>query len=107
MVQYEFFIAIIDSASNINEYQEYFLGGPVWCWQLYHLLVPIILKSGQLVEPSGRVQACSGAALPLRYYFLSIMFLWVANKIEDVNTLITITDFSQFLIISEKINLHF
>ena len=33
----------------------------------YHLLVPIVLKSGSLIllEPSGPVQACNGSALPL------------------------------------------
>ena len=36
-------------------------------WQLYHLHVPTILKSGSpnLLEPSGPVQACNGIALPL------------------------------------------
>ena len=34
---------------------------------LYHLHVPIALKSGSfnLLEPSGPVQACNGIALPL------------------------------------------
>jgi hypothetical protein len=34
-------------------------------WQPYHLLVPIVLKSGSLslLEPSGPVQACNGIAL--------------------------------------------
>jgi len=58
----------VDSASNRNEYQEYFLGGKGgWCWQPYHLQVPIVLKCGsvKLMEPSGPVQACNGIALPL------------------------------------------
>jgi hypothetical protein len=35
-------------------------------WQLYHLHVPIILKSVNLnpLEPSGPVQACNGIAVP-------------------------------------------
>jgi len=35
-------------------------------WQPYHLLVPIVLKSGNLkqLEPPGPVQACNGIALP-------------------------------------------
>jgi hypothetical protein len=52
--------------------QEYFLGGGVKTanaegWQLYHLHVPNVLKSGslKLLEPSGPVQACNGIALPL------------------------------------------
>jgi len=60
----------IDSASNRHEYQEYFLGGKggrcIQGWQPYHLHVPTVLKSGSfnLLEPSGPVQACNGAALP-------------------------------------------
>jgi hypothetical protein len=36
-----------------------------YCWQPYHLHVPIVLKSGSLnlLEPSGPVQACNGIAL--------------------------------------------
>jgi hypothetical protein len=60
MLSLEFFIDIIlrphygpvvDSASNRNEYQEYFLGvkaAGAWGWQPYHLHVPIVLKSGIL-----------------------------------------------------------
>ena len=35
-------------------------------WQLYHLQVPTVLKSGilKLLEASGIVQACNGFALP-------------------------------------------
>jgi len=38
-------------------------------WQIYHLHVPIVLKSGNLnlLEPSGPVQACNGIALPLQH----------------------------------------
>jgi len=42
---------MVDSASNRNEYQEYFLvvkvAGAYGC-QPYHLHVPIVLKSGSL-----------------------------------------------------------
>ena len=66
----------VDSASNRNEYQEYFLGvkaAGAWGWQLYHLNVPIVLKSGSLnlLEHSGPVQACNGIALPLLYITLA------------------------------------
>jgi len=80
MVSLEFFIDIIrphygpgvDSASNRNEYQEYFLGGGgvkaagAYGFQPYHLRVLIVLKSGSLnfLEPSEPVQACNGIALP-------------------------------------------
>ena len=52
----------VESSSNRNEYQEYFLG-----WQPYHLHVPIVLKYGSLnlLEPSGPLQSCNGTALPL------------------------------------------
>jgi len=67
----------VDSASNRNEYQEYFLGvkaAGAYGSQPYHLHVPIILKSGglNLLEPSGTVQACNGIALPFYLYLASI-----------------------------------
>jgi hypothetical protein len=48
----------VDSASNRNEYQEYFLevkAAGAYGWQTYHLHEPIVLKSGRLnlLEPSG------------------------------------------------------
>jgi len=59
----------VDSASNRNEYQQYFLGdkgGRCVELQPYHLHAPIVLKPGslKLLEPSGPVQACNGIALP-------------------------------------------
>jgi len=78
MVSLEFFIGIIlpaavpwgDSASNRNEYQEYFLEvktAGAQGWRPYNLHVAIVLKSGSLnlVEPLGPVQACNGIVLPL------------------------------------------
>jgi len=40
-----------------------------WGWQPYHLHVPILLKSDNLIllEPSGPVQACNGFAVPLYF----------------------------------------
>jgi len=76
-VSLEFFIDIksfrshygpgVDSASNRNEYQEYFLAVrkadnlPPSC--------AVVTKSGCLnfMEPSGPVQACNGTALPFFY----------------------------------------
>jgi len=55
----------VESASNTNEYQEYFLGVEVaggYGRQPYHLHVPTFLKSGSLnlLELSGPVQARNG-----------------------------------------------
>jgi len=60
----------VDSASNRNRYQEYFLGSKGGrCVGLITLppSCPTVLKSGSLnlLEPSGPVQACNGIALPL------------------------------------------
>jgi hypothetical protein len=62
----------VDSASNINEYQEYFLGGKGGRCVRLTTLPPscaVVMKSGNLnfVEPSGRPQACNGTALPFIY----------------------------------------
>jgi hypothetical protein len=62
----------VDSASNRNEYQEYFLGGRCgWCIRLTTLpsSCAIVKKSGNLnfLEPSGPLQACNGTALPLPF----------------------------------------
>jgi hypothetical protein len=63
----------VDSASNRNEYQEYFLGGKGGrCLRVtaLHLHVPTVLKSGNLnlLETSGPVQACNGLALLFFFY---------------------------------------
>jgi hypothetical protein len=60
------------TASNRNEYQEYFLevkAAGVYGWQPYQLYVPIVLKSGSLnlLDPSGPVKACNGIALYLLF----------------------------------------
>jgi hypothetical protein len=55
----------VDSASNRNEHQEYFLGVKA----ADNLPPPyaVVAKSGNLnfLEPFGPVQACNGTALPL------------------------------------------
>ena len=58
----------VDSASNRNEYQEYYFGAKAvgaWGLQPYHLHVQIVLKSGSLslLESSGPVQPCTGIAV--------------------------------------------
>ena len=69
----------VDSASNRNEYQEYFLGvkaASAYGWQPYHLHVPIVLKSGSLdlLEHLGPVQASNGIAL--------LLFSWIKFTIR-------------------------
>ena len=60
----------VDSASNRNEYQQYFLGGKRGrCLGLTLPPSRAVLKSGSLnlLEPSGPVLACNGIALPLPF----------------------------------------
>jgi hypothetical protein len=61
----------VDSASNRNEYQEYFLGVKAAGSVRLTTLPPycaVVTKSGNLffLEPSGPVQACNGTDLPLQ-----------------------------------------
>jgi hypothetical protein len=63
----------VDSASNRNEYQEYFLGGKGGRCVRLTTLPPscaVVTKSGRIdfLEPSGPVEACNGTALPLYLY---------------------------------------
>jgi len=58
-----------DSASNINEYQEHFLGCKNGRCVRLTTLPPsraVVMKSGNLnfLEPSGPLQACNGNGLP-------------------------------------------
>ena len=62
----------VDSASNRNEYQEYFLGVKSGRCVRLTTLPPscaVVTKSGSLnfLEPSGPLQACNGTALPLPF----------------------------------------
>jgi hypothetical protein len=65
---------VVDSASNRNEYQEYFLGGKgIGCIGLT-ILPPscsdcLEIRSCNLLEPSGPVQACAGIVLPIALTF--------------------------------------
>jgi hypothetical protein len=56
----------VDSASNRNEMFSGGKGGRCVALKPYHLHVPFVLKSGSLnlLETSGRVQACNGIDLP-------------------------------------------
>ena len=67
----------IDTASNRNEYQEYFLGGKGSRCVGLTTLPPScrnVLKSGslKLLEPSGPVHACNGIALHLLYIYIYV-----------------------------------
>ena len=91
MVSLEFFIDIksfrshygpgVDSASNRNEYQEYFLGVKSGrCVRLTNVppSCAVVMKSGNLnfLEPSGPLQACKGTVLPYftSYWIISSLF---------------------------------
>jgi hypothetical protein len=79
----------VDSASNRNEYQEYFLGGKAGRYLRLTTLPPscgVVMKSGNLkfLEPSGPVQAFNGTALPLPLdTLISQIYFW--NKTLHVS----------------------
>ena len=63
----------VDSASNRNEYQKYFLGAKGGRCVRLTTLPPscaVVMKSGNLnfLEPSGPLQACNGTALKCSYF---------------------------------------
>jgi len=77
----------VESASNRNEYQEYFLGGKGGRCVRLTALSPscaVATKTGKLnfLEPSGPVQACNGTAL--RFYLSLICTM--ASKCTWVGT---------------------
>jgi len=64
----------VDSASNIYEYQKYFLGDKGGRCEGLTTLPPscadcLEIREPQLIEPSVLVQACNGIALLLRFNF--------------------------------------
>ena len=80
---------MVDSVSNRNDYQEYFLGGrrgvnAAWAdgWQTYQLLVPTVLKAESLIllETSVSVQTSNGIALPFHRYICSFQTLYLRPK---------------------------
>ena len=88
LVSFEFFIDIksfrshcgpgVDSASNRNEYREYFFGGKGGrCVRLTNLppSCAVVMKSGDLnfLEPSGPLQACNGTDLPFKSTFCIVI----------------------------------
>jgi len=67
----------VDSASNRNEYQVYFLGGKGGrCLRLTTLppSCAVVMKSGNLnfLEPPGPLQDCNGTVLPLPLLFIPV-----------------------------------
>ena len=67
----------VDSSSNRNEYQEYFLGGKGGRCVRLATLPPscaVFTESGNLnfLEPSGPLQACNGTDLPLSFFCCSL-----------------------------------
>jgi len=67
----------VDSASNRNEYREYFMGGKGGRCVRLTTLPPscaVVTKSGNLnfLEPSGPVQACNGASLNFYKYYVRV-----------------------------------
>ena len=72
----------VELASNRNDYQEHFLGGEVGLYVRLTTLSPscaAVMKSGNLkfLEPSGPLQACDGAALPLYIYIYIFIYVYV------------------------------
>jgi len=64
----------VDSASNRNEYQVYFLGGKCDRFVRLTTLPPsctVVMKSVNLnfLESSGPLQACNGTALPFSWIY--------------------------------------
>ena len=76
----------VDSASNGNEYQEYFLDVKAGRCARSTTLPPscaVVMKSGNLnfLEPSGPLQACNGTDLP--FYFSKFEFHYNLTVITD------------------------
>jgi hypothetical protein len=78
-------LGLTQPLTEMSMYQEYCLGikaSGAYSWQTCHLLVPIVLKSGNLnlLEPSGTGKACNGIALPFFFVFKGL------NKCNSTST---------------------
>ena len=77
----------VDSASNRNEYREYFLGvrRPVRKADNLPPSCALVTKSGNLnfLEPSGPVQACNGTALPLYICICVCIYIYIYIYIHE------------------------
>ena len=74
----------VDSASNINECQEHFLGGKGGRCVRLTTLPPscaVVTKSGNLnfLEPSGPLQTCNRTDLPLYIYIYIYIYIYMEN----------------------------
>ena len=112
LVSLEFFIDIksfrshygpwVDSASNRNEYQEYFLGVKSGrCIRLINLppSCAVVMKSGNLnfLEPSAPLQACNGTDLPFCFrLFKSVHYHFLSNPSQFV-TKNHLTQWNQYI----------
>jgi len=77
----------VDSASNTNEYQVYFLGGKGgWCVRLTTLppSCAVVMKSGNLkfLEFSGPLQACNGSDFFKGHCGMIISVLFCKHKLS-------------------------
>ena len=84
---------VVDSASNRNEYQEYFPGGKGGrCVRLTNLppSCAVVMKSGNLnfLETSGPLQASNGTDLPFIWYkFMAAVYVVSCLKSGNLNFL--------------------
>jgi len=60
----------VNSASDRNEYQKYFLGGKGGQCVGLHVMIVLKSESLNLLEASGPVQVCTGIVLPLLLFFI-------------------------------------
>ena len=84
----------VDSASNRNEYQEYFLGGKGGRCVRLTILPPscaAVTESGSLNfrEPSGPVEACNGTSYLYLYLYLMRLCQQVTLTIEETKDTVT------------------
>ena len=78
----------VESASNRNEYQVYFLGGKGGRCVRLTTLPPscaVVMKYGNLnfLESSGPLQACNGTALPSYTYIYILIFKFLDSRLEE------------------------
>ena len=63
-------------------------------WQPYHLLMPIVSKSGSLslLEPSGPLRSCNGIALPLPFFFILLLY----SCVHSFSPTLCVSSFTSF-----------
>ena len=128
LVSLEFFIYIksfrshygpgVDSVSNINEYQEHFLGvkaAGAWDCQPYHLHVPIVLKSGSL-NFLGRarpvqgslylVLSCRQQCFIISYFTYTFTFTFHLHFHFHISLTLSLSYFTYIFILHLKLHFH-